>query len=368
MSVNDKVFVDSVTKLAEICEILAQSPAVAVDTEFTRDKTYYPELGLIQLASDRLVALIDPQQIEDLTPLALLFTQPGISKILHAARQDVEVIWYRLRLAPAPIFDTQIAAGFLGLHEQISYAALVLRYCNITLDKAHTRTDWCRRPLSPEQLHYAAEDVYYLIRLYPVIREELQARGRLTWCEQESARLSALVPSDAIPADLWQGVNGQQYLKPQQLAILRALTHWREQRARQSNRPRQWIVRDEVLIALAQCMPGTLAQLGSIEAMPATLIERHGDTLLQLIGAAAALPPAQWPAASNREPLTVEQKNQLQRLSQRVRELAEQQQIAAPLLATRRDLERLITRGEDIPLLHDWRLELAGEEIRKLLP
>jgi len=368
MSPNEFVFVTTTAQLVEVCEVFARHEAIAVDTEFTREKTYYAQLGLVQIASSDLVACIDPIAITDLTPLQALFTAPSLTKVLHAARQDLEVLWQRLRVVPAPLFDSQLAAAFLGLHEQMSYAALIAHYLGMTLPKAHTRADWCQRPLSTEQLHYAADDVRYLIAVYPRLLAALRDQGRLTWCQHECDQLGGIVCTEPSPEDLWQNVGGQQRLESQQLAVLRALAIWREQRARTSNRPRQWILRDEVLLSLAQQAPETLDELRRIDALPPATIERNAATLLTLIREAMALPATQWPSATNRMPLTNEQKSQLSALGSRLRELAEQHQIAAPLLATRRDLERLLIQRQSIPLFAGWRYELAGKALLDVLP
>ncbi len=368
MSQNEFVFVTTAAQLAEVCAVFTQHDAIAVDTEFTREKTYYPQLGLIQIASTDLVACIDPIAISDLTPLQTLFTAPTLTKVLHAARQDLEVVWQRLQVIPAPLFDTQLGAAFLGLHEQMSYAALITHYLGINLPKAHTRADWCQRPLSTEQLHYAADDVRYLIAVYPQLLTALRDKGRLVWCRHECDQLGGLVCTEPNPDDLWQNVGGQQRLEPQQLAVLRTLTRWREQFARQSNRPRQWILRDEVLLSLAQQAPQTREQLQAIEALPPATLQRHGEILLNLIAAALALPPEQWPVANNYIPLTPAQKSQISSLSAKLRQLAEQHHIATPLLATRRDLEHLLIHHQTIPLLQDWRYELAGKTLLENVP
>lgn len=368
MSQNEFVCVTTTAQLGEVCDSFARHSAIAVDTEFTREKTYYPQLGLIQIASTDLVVCIDPIAISDLTPLQALFTAPTLTKVLHAARQDLEVLWQRLQVNPAPLFDTQLGAAFLGLHEQMSYAALITHYLGISLPKAHTRADWCQRPLSTEQLHYAADDVRYLIAVYPQLLAALRDAGRLDWCQHECDQLGNLVCTEPDPDDLWQNVGGQQRLEPQQLAVLRALARWREQFARHSNRPRQWILRDEVILSLAQQAPSSMAQLQMIDALPPATLQRHGETLLNLIAESTALPPEQWPAANNYVPLTPAQKSQISSLSAKLRQLAEQQHIATPLLATRRDLERLLIQHQTIPLLQGWRYELAGKSLLAAMP
>jgi len=187
--------IDNPSALADLCRTLASSPWIALDTEFLRERTYYARLCLIQVGTPQLVACIDPLALEDLGPLHALLADRGLRKVLHAARQDLEVFndldsGGGRHAVPAPVFDTQVAAAYLGYDDQIGYAALVAAVTGVTLDKAHTRTDWSVRPLSAAQLQYAEDDVRYLVPVYEVIRERLLAAGRLAWVEDDCARLT----------------------------------------------------------------------------------------------------------------------------------------------------------------------------------
>ena len=361
-------YVDSAAKLADLCEQLASADALALDTEFTREKTYYAHLGLIQIASHDIVACIDPLVVTELQPLLQLLQAPHITKIIHSARQDLEVIWQNYQIMPQPLFDTQVAASLLGIHEQISYAALVEQLLQVSLDKAHTRTDWCQRPLSPAQINYAADDVRYLIALYPILRDRLNAKQRLHWLEQEGQSLCHSERYQVKFNLLWQQVSGQQRLNPAQLAILRALSAWREQRAQRLNRPRQWIVRDEVLIDLCMMPLTTLSDLQASTNFPASLIDSAGDELITLINEARALPADAWPIPSSRDTFNAEQKKLVTTLSNRVRELADSQGICATLIAPRKELERLVCGNRDSPLFQGWRKEIVGQQLAALLP
>lgn len=368
MTQPDYIYIQNNAQLHQIGSQLAQAAAVAIDTEFTREKTYYPQLGLIQIASESLVACIDPLSISDFSPLIAILQQASTIKILHAARQDLEVLWQTLKITPTPLFDTQLAACFLGLHEQISYAALVQHFLNISLPKAHTRTDWSKRPLSTEQLQYAADDVRYLYAMYPHVRAQLESQARWDWCMTEGSLLAKNATQVSLAEDLWQHVTGVQRLTPPQLAILRELSQWREQQAQHSNRPRRWILQDEVMLALATQAPANLEQLRVIPALPAGVVDRHADTLLRLIEQGRQVPAALWPAPPIRDALSPEQKTLLTTLSTKLRQIAEQQHICTPVLATRRDLERLVVNGQRIPLLEGWRHQLAGQFLMPLLP
>jgi len=368
MQENAICYVDTAAQLAQLCEQLASAEALALDTEFTREKTYYAKLGLIQIASRDVVACIDPLAISDLQPLLQLLQNPQITKIIHAARQDLEVLWQNYQIMPQPLFDSQIAASLLGIHEQISYATLVEQLLQVKLDKAHTRTDWCQRPLTQEQIHYAADDVRYLIALYPLLRDNLKSKQRLSWLEQEGQTLCNSERYQIKLDQLWQQVSGQQRLTPAQLAILRALTAWREQRAQRLNRPKQWIVRDEILVELCVNPASTLADLRAITSVPASLIDSAGEELITLINAARALPATAWPSPTNRDTFNAEQRKLVVTLSNRVRELADSHGICASLIAPRKELERLIFGSRDNTLFQGWRKELLGQQLVSLLP
>lgn len=368
MQENTICYIDSTRQLTQLCDRLANADALALDTEFTREKTYYARLGLIQIASRDTVACIDPLAINDLQPLLQLLQSPRITKVIHAARQDLEVIWQNYQIMPQPLFDSQIAASLLGIHEQISYATLVEQLLHVKLDKAQTRTDWCQRPLSQEQINYAADDVRYLIALYPILRDNLKSKQRLVWIEQEGQLLANSERYQINMDQLWQQVSGQQRLTPAQLAILRALTAWREQRAQRLNRPKQWIVRDEILVELCVNPLSTLSDLRATTSIPATLVDSAGEELITLINQARALPAAAWPIPTNRDSFNAEQRQLITTLSNRVRELADSHGICASLIAPRKELERLIFGYHDGNLFQGWRKELVEQQLLSLLP
>ena len=241
--------IDTDAALADLCRALDGSAWIALDTEFLRERTYYARLCLIQIGAPGIVACIDPLALEQLEPLHALLENPHLRKVLHAARQDLEVFNDLRGIVPAPLFDTQIAAAYLGYDDQIGYAALVTAITGVTLDKTHTRTDWSARPLSAAQHRYAEDDVRYLMPVYEALHERLAASGRLAWLAEDCARLtdSGAVRERSRPrrgdvcgrgAEL-PAVNQQ---------MLRALAAWREQTAQTRNLPRGWVLRDEVLV------------------------------------------------------------------------------------------------------------------------
>lgn len=348
------------TASADIVALAARvraAPWVALDTEFMRESTYFARLCLLQLATPDEIALVDPLA-GDIAPLLDALYAPTLRKVLHSARQDLELFFDLRGAVPENIFDTQIAVAFLGYDDQVGYATLVQKMCGETLDKSQTRTNWALRPLRPEQLRYAADDVRYLRRVYPEIVDALAARGRSAWVEAECARLSdaALYANDlaTIHLRLKQGHT----FPPHVQQALRALLVWREQTARAEDLPRSWVLRDADLIALAQAPPADAAALRTGATLPA--IARRADGIVTALAAVAARTEPVWPAQT---PLTEVQAKRLSRLSAIVRARAAESDIAAPFLATRKELERLILGDRTGPVLHGWRLEVVGRAL-----
>ncbi len=359
--------IDSAEKLSDACERLANQPYLAVDTEFVREKTYYPVLCLIQIASPQVCVCIDPLAIDDLTPLATLLLNRDSIKIFHAARQDLEILQQTLGQVPTPIFDTQIAATLLGLGDQLGYANLVKHFLNVQLAKGHARTDWERRPLSHEQLEYAADDVRYLIAMYPRIEQALTELGRLSWLEDDFTALTQPQLYENDPQQQWQRVSGVQKLKGVQLAILQQLAAWREQQAQQQNKPRKWILGDDILIAIAMQGPHKLEQLERIRGINPGLLHRHEQTLLKLIAQAKALAKSDWPTLVRRRMLNANQEALLEAIMAIVKLQAATHQINNTALTSRHELEALVCGNHDVPLLHGWRRGIAGQQVLNFL-
>ncbi|MDH5179334.1 MAG: ribonuclease D [Gammaproteobacteria bacterium] len=364
---NNHLYIDTAEELAAFCRQLSGVRVLAVDTEFIREKTYYSQLCLIQIAGNDLIACIDPISIGNIDPLLDLLYDNDIIKVLHAARQDLE-IFYNLRgKVPAPVFDTQIAAAVLGHGEQVGYSKLVEDVLHVQLHKGYARTDWSKRPLSREQLLYAADDVRYLIRLYPLLRQQLDALGRADWLEEDFAALSENALYEIDPETVWQRISGRQRLNGQRLAILHHLAKWREELAIQLDRPRKWVLADDLLIALAQQGPDTAAQLQSLRGLPPRVLEKHRQDILAQIAAAKKLPKEQWPQDTKPMRTTPEQDALADGLMSLLRLRAAEYDIAPTTLATRKDIDKLALGERDIPLLHGWRAQVAGHDLLKLL-
>jgi ribonuclease D len=362
----DDFYIVDQPALIEFCSSLRGAAWLALDTEFVREQTYYPQLGLIQVASADRVACIDPLALPSLEPLLGLIYDPATTKVLHAAHQDLEIFFHWRGAVPGPVFDTQLAALVLGDGHQIGYAALVRRRLAVDLDKTHTRVDWRRRPLAPEWLTYAADDVRYLPELYRRQHAALMERG---WLEALTEDFQALTAPDRYrqqPEEAWRRVREHDRLRGVRRAVLRALAAWRERQASAHDRPRRWILADAPLLELAWRMPTTLEELQRIRGLPAVTLQRHGATLLDQIAAARAEAPEQWPTLPRRPRLAPEQLARVDELLALIESRATTNGIAPQAVAARRDVENLLT-GQDSPLRHGWRAALVGRELQAWL-
>lgn len=358
------LYVDSAAALADLCDEIAPSPWIALDTEFMREKTYRPQLCLLQLATADRIACVDPLAVPDLSPLLDLLQDPSRLKVVHAARQDMEIFYLLRGEVPGPIFDTQLAATLLGHGDQVGYAPLVRSVLGVELDKNQTRTDWAQRPLDAAQLSYAADDVRYLARMYPILRDRLEALGRLEWLRGDFEALTDAKTYSVDPARAWLRISGNQKLKDRQLAVLQRLAAWRELRAQEVNRPRRWVLGDQILLDLARLMPTDSAKLGRIRGLETGVINRHGAELLGLIEEAKSLPPEQWPVRPVHLQLSPEQEALVDALMAVLRLQSAELGISTSMLATRKDLERLaLGEDSDLALLRGWRREAAGQRL-----
>ncbi|MCB1714549.1 MAG: ribonuclease D [Candidatus Competibacteraceae bacterium] len=360
------LYIDDSASLASFCEQLQGSPWLALDTEFIRERTYYPRLCLLQVGTPEVIACIDPLAELDLTPLLTLLYDPAITKVLHAAQQDLEIFYHLRGAVPSPIFDTQIAATVLGQGDQVGYATLAQELLGINLDKSQVRTDWSRRPLSPEQISYAADDVRYLCKIYTRQLQDLQQRQRQDWLREDFQQLSDPAQYRPNPAQAWTRIKGHGKLKSAQLVVLRTLADWREQQAIQADKPRRWICDDNLLLDLARIQPANQAGLDKLRNLPDKLRQRHGQTLLELIAQARQTPREEWPVLAHPKPLSPAQDAVLDALVAIIKYCAAEHDISPTSLASRRELEQVV-RGQDTPLLHGWRKPLAGERVQAFL-
>jgi len=363
-----ELFIDTPEQLHDLCNRLASSEWLALDTEFLREKTYYPKFCLLQIANDHIAACIDPLQIDDFSALLPLLKDPNITKIFHAGRQDLEIFHQLWDTLPTPLFDTQLAAMLTGHGDQIGYAPLVQKLLGITLDKSHSRTDWSLRPLAQEQHRYALDDVIYLGKIYSQLKTELENLGRTPWLADDFKILATAATYQIDPQQQWQRIRGRQHLKGVQLAILQSLASWREALAIERNKPKGWIIKDDVLLELARRKPKDKAQLSRTRGLEGHAIERHGDTLLKLISNSSTLPPEAWPQETTlRTRLTTEQEAMTDILMCAVRLLAKEKKLSPQALATRKELEQFTAGSQDPAFLSGWKKAVIGDDLQKIL-
>ncbi len=363
----DCEYVDTPESLADLCRHIGQADWVAIDTEFLREKTYYPKLCLIQVAIPGLKVCIDPLAIEDISDLLAVLNKPSITKVLHACSQDLEIFMQLSGQVPTPLFDTQIAAPLLGLPEQAGYAALVETLLDIKLEKGLARTDWSKRPLSKKQIRYALDDVIYLAELYPIMLDKLSSLGRLAWLKDDFMRYESPDRYTNNPENAWLRIRGYDRLNQKQLGALQTLASWREIQAQQENRPRAWLLRDNVLLDLARIYPENHEELASVRQIPEAFVKKHGEELLRLIAQSASMKPQQLPAKTRRRKPSLKQDALADVLQAQVTLQAEKNTINPATLATRKQLQALVMGETDVPIMSGWRLEMAGRELMAML-
>jgi ribonuclease D len=358
------LFIDRHAEAEALARDWSGAADLAVDTEFVRESTYSAQLCLLQISDGDRIACLDVLALGGPGPFGELLKDPAVRKVLHSARQDLEVLNEHLGVVPGPVWDTQVAAAMLGYPEQVGYTQLAGEELGVTLPKDHARTDWSRRPLSEEQLRYAAADVLWLLPLARRLGEKLAELGRDSWAEAECAALCdpSLYAFDAAGA--WRRVKGGGQLEGEALARLVSLARWREEEALRCNRPRRWILKDEALLALAERGTQGGSALPGEAGLPPAFARRHGATLLGLMREAES---AGMPARPPPERLDPAQERQVRALMSRLRELAALHRVSAPIIATRRDIEALVLGRRELPLLSGWRRELAGEELLRMM-
>jgi ribonuclease D len=351
---------DTADAVTDLAARLAAQVAIGLDTEFMRERTYRAELCLLQVSADDDAVCVDPLAVSDLGALAAPLIAAGVVKVMHASRQDLEVLLPVIGLV-RPVFDTQIAAALAGFAAQVGYAELVRRLLGVDLAKAHTRTDWSRRPLSPEQIEYALDDVRHLIPLKLALEESLDKLGRLPWLAEELTALEDAGSLATDPQEAWRRLKGLRGLDPGRERLARGLAAWRERRAMERNRPRGWIIDDAALREVIVRVPRTVKALEAIAEMPAGVVRHCGAELLACVAAAEIPDPA--PALDMRQRPDPIRSALVKKLAAVNQAVAAELGITPEVLATRRDLEQLADRRDDIPALRGWRRAVIGERL-----
>ncbi len=369
-------WIESDTQLAELCGQWRQLEMIAVDTEFMRSQTYYPKPALIQINDGSGNYLIDPLTIDDFAPMVALLTDTSVIKVLHSCSEDLEVFQTLLGTVPQNIFDTQAAAALLGHGFSLGYAGLVKRVLNIELPKGETRSNWLQRPLSQAQRLYAAIDVEYLLIVAEKLRQKLEELGRWSWLQEDAANLAASLPTNQDPESFYLRIKSAWKLNRSELAILKSLAAWRETVAQRRDVPRNRVVKEHVLLSLAQQKPQHVGELRKYEGMTDRVIRADGETIINLIEAALASDESDWPEVLPR-PLMPESSAMMKSLKAEVQALAEKLNVAPESLLRKRDYETLVRdamaaakTGKPIILpgnLCGWRDEVVGQHLLQVL-
>lgn len=360
------MYLSTQEELKAYCDEASTCRVVAVDTEFLREKTYFPRLCLIQVNAGGNIAAIDPILIEDLSPLAAIFEDPDVVKVFHACSQDLEVLWDGMGCVCRNVFDTQVAAAFLGLRQQIGYGPLVDVYCGVSLPKAEALTDWSQRPLDPEQLVYAEDDVRYLPQIYETMCNKLVDSDRLSWVLPEMDEVSDPSRFRKDPRDAYLRLKRASTLTRRQLAVAREVCAWREETAAARDVPRKWLMSDEVIVEACHRTPTSLPRLRRIRGLE-KLSESDARGIIASVQRGLDCPTADFPAAIKRLKPSPEKDGALDLMSAVVRVVAEKTGIAPQVIASKDDLNELLSGSRDGRLAQGWRHEVAGKQLERLL-
>lgn len=356
------IMIESSAQLQEALAEWLDCEVIGIDTEFVRERTWRADLGLVQLSDGKRVWLVDPLKTGPLDSLAAFFETESVIKVLHAPSEDLDILFYVSGAVPEPLFDTQVACSMLGQSLQMGYHSTVEWLLELTIDKGETRSNWIKRPLRPAQLKYAALDVCLLPMMYRQLRSQLLELGRLEWLQEDCTRLLNKARTASDPTQSWKRINGNGRLDETSLAILQALCTWREAVAEKSNLARGFVIKDTALLTLANQKPGTLEALSKLDIWHPKSIQRHGQTVLNIIQqcldrglkarSPAALEPEHRKLMSNMRRLVLERSTKLK--------------LEPALLASRRELEGLILSpgGEPVPeRFLGWRKDIISDDL-----
>jgi ribonuclease D len=358
----DATWIDRSDELPLLARELESQPSIGVDTEFLRERTFFPKLCLLQLSAGGRIWCIDTLRVGSLEPLMASLTAPGTRKLLHAARQDLEAVYLTAKQVLTPVFDTQVAAACIGLKPQIGYAELVKTLLDVVVPKGQTRTDWSKRPLTREQLEYAADDVLYLGDIAARLAERLQLLGREHWASEDCAALESRDLYEPDTSKSWQRLRGIAQLEPKPRARAKAVAVWRERMARERDLPRAWILSDAAIFSIAHAAPVDAAALQDVQP----LNERFTAGVLEALHSAAAGPLDESEALQDSRP-TPEQKALIEKLNKVVDARAAELQISAEVLAPRGEIKALAMGKRELPALGGWRLAEIGTALLNAL-
>lgn len=360
--------VTSTSDLIQVCNRLSSAEFVTVDTEFMREQTFWPELCLVQVASDTVEAIIDPLAPGiDLKAFYALMANEQVTKVFHAARQDIEIMYSEAGLIPAPIFDTQVAASVCGYGDSVSYVNLVKDITGHDIDKSSRFTDWSRRPLSEKQLVYALGDVTHLRDVYLQLRSKLNSTGRSSWLDEEMAYLTHPETYETRPEDAWRRLK-MRTRNRKSFGVLIELAAWREQVAQSQNVPRSRVLRDEALYDIANQMPTNSEQLGGLRTLSDGFSRsQRAREIIEAVKRGLELDPKSLPPMSQNRPVSAEAGATIELLKVLLKAAAARHRVAPRLIAGADELERIAAEDEpDVLALKGWRRQLFGEDALRL--
>ncbi len=356
------IMVESATQLEQAVKDLLACDVVGIDTEFVRERTWRADLGLVQLSDGKKVWLVDPLATGPLDPLASLFNNPDIVKILHAPSEDLDVLLYTTGAVPDPLFDTQIACAMLGESLQMGYHKTVEWLLDIAIDKGETRSNWCHRPLRQAQIRYAALDVCLLPMMQRILLKRLRELGRESWLNEDCARLLSKARTPADPEQSWKRLNGNSRMDGTSLAILKSLATWRDIEAEKQNLARGFIIKDNDLMTIANRQPTSLDELAGLKISYPKTVERHGKAMITTVGQVLE----QGLSAESPDILKPEHRKLMSDMRNLVQKRAVELSVDPALLASRRELESLILSPQGEPLSErflGWRQDFITTDL-----
>ncbi len=361
-------YIDTDEELNRFIDRAKRSDILAIDTEFIREKSYYPQLCLLQMATDSEIVVIDPIAIGDLGRVGELLADETMMKLFHAGKQDIEILYRITGETPRPLFDTQIAAALLGQSHQIGLGSLVGSFCGVSLKKGDSFTDWSQRPLARSQLVYAEADVAYLSELYSIMRGMLEEKGRLDWLDEDFDVLSDPESYTIDPYERFKRLKRGNQLNRHQLSAAREVAAWREITAQERNIPRKWVLTDEQIVEACKREPKNIDELFLIRGMRGHLPTKDARQVISLMQKGYSLPEQDWPRldqCNTNEPnvdLAVDMMWALARLR------AKENDIALQTLVSQSELSN-VARGhfENTEVMQGWRRAIIGEELLELL-
>jgi ribonuclease D len=354
----DAIWIDRSEELESLARALESQPVIGLDTEFLRERTFFPKLCLLQLRAAEQIWCVDTLRIGSLEALMPVLTAPNVRKLIHAARQDLEAIYLTAKQVVSPVFDTQIAAACIGMKPQVGYAELVKTLLDVSIPKGQTRTDWSKRPLTRAQLEYAADDVLYLDAVAEELGRRLRSLGREHWVREDCLELEERRLYEPDLAQAWERLRGIGQLPPEPRGRAKAIAVWREKLARTRDLPRAWILSDAALFSIAHADPATAAALDAVQPIN----ERFAATLLDALAIARTGDLQDLSPVQEARP-TPEQKALLDRLSKIVDARAAELQVSAEVLAPRGELKALAMGRRDTHALTGWRLQEIGARL-----